>query len=334
MRNVEHLDASHRITLDSLLRTADTLSYATSLPYLALGNFTEHSALVIKDSLFMQGRADSLYYAKAYRFELEAGDTIWCHFEGNFYTTMMAYQQDTLADFVPANFNNFDYGGSLSNFYQRYYLAPLTDGDYYLVTTSWQGMQQGAWNLKLTKNQADLQLEIDTVYVELVASDHALNFAYGTTESDIRTALAKVKLYAVNGTDTITSVVNNSYLWSIDMTTHVATYEASDSDLPANYAFGSGENSVEVVLNIATRLTNPELNSSLVLYPNPARDLCYLQVENIDAEMIYLFDISGRLLIAQRNNGAATQSITISGLAAGIYHIRLGNQVAKLVVKP
>ena len=71
-----------------------------------------------------------------------------------------------------------------------------------------------------------------------------------------------------------------------------------------------------------------------MLYPNPARDICYLDIEGIQTDYIYLFDIAGRLILTQKATGNRTEAINVSGIPAGIYQIKVGSKIVKLVVKP
>jgi hypothetical protein len=81
------------------------------------------------------------------------------------------------------------------------------------------------------------------------------------------------------------------------------------------------------------------LESSIAIYPNPAKDM--LIIENAESRIvnIAIYDISGRtvgadLRVSPQNQGAHTgapQQINISHLPAGVYLVKAGNKTAKFV---
>jgi len=85
---------------------------------------------------------------------------------------------------------------------------------------------------------------------------------------------------------------------------------------------------------IGTGLSDME-RTSLVLYPNPARD--YVTVSGLstseNAENLQVYDLFGRLVLSQKRSGLTTETLDISALADGIYQVRAGSQVVKLIKK-
>ncbi|MDR1543528.1 MAG: T9SS type A sorting domain-containing protein [Prevotellaceae bacterium] len=68
--------------------------------------------------------------------------------------------------------------------------------------------------------------------------------------------------------------------------------------------------------------------SQIYLFPNPATDILYISGVS-ENENVRIFDISGRTVSAQMNNGA----IDVSSLSNGIYMLQAGGQVMKFVKK-
>lgn len=67
------------------------------------------------------------------------------------------------------------------------------------------------------------------------------------------------------------------------------------------------------------------VTESLNVYPNPVNDKLY--IDNIDGELVSIFDNTGRMVKQERYQG----SIDVSRLASGIYAIKAGESVVKFV---
>jgi hypothetical protein len=80
-------------------------------------------------------------------------------------------------------------------------------------------------------------------------------------------------------------------------------------------------------------LNNPdfETDESIVVHPNPARDVIHIEGENV-IRGVELFDIQGRLLESAVLNAARTQ-IDVSGRPRGIYFVRIATDAGKKVEK-
>lgn len=73
------------------------------------------------------------------------------------------------------------------------------------------------------------------------------------------------------------------------------------------------------------------VSSSATLYPNPATEIVFLNVD-YDCEAI-ISDINGRVIMRQQCE-AGVNTITVGGLPKGIYIVRIGNGVpAKLIIQ-
>lgn len=73
---------------------------------------------------------------------------------------------------------------------------------------------------------------------------------------------------------------------------------------------------------------------SFSVYPNPATHKIMVVGKFESAEKMMLTDISGKILLLQSINPAeALQEISLKNFTAGIYLIRIGNEVVKIIVK-
>ena len=74
--------------------------------------------------------------------------------------------------------------------------------------------------------------------------------------------------------------------------------------------------------------TNPEniTDAEIVLYPNPTQDI--LIISGIEAQMLRVFDLQGRLLKVE--NGT---QVGVADLADGTYLLQVGTQVVRFIKK-
>lgn len=61
----------------------------------------------------------------------------------------------------------------------------------------------------------------------------------------------------------------------------------------------------------------------IAVYPNPASQYLQIEHEQIDAEMLLVYDAYGRLLYQATCNGSSLQNIDLSGFSAGLYCLEL-----------
>lgn len=81
--------------------------------------------------------------------------------------------------------------------------------------------------------------------------------------------------------------------------------------------------------------------SSFIVYPNPGKGIFHLKFENFDSQATYKVEccsINGKVVHAETFFGLEDVSMDLSGLAEGIYLLRLseGEQIkglAKLIIK-
>ena len=77
-------------------------------------------------------------------------------------------------------------------------------------------------------------------------------------------------------------------------------------------------------------------NVNAVLYPNPAGDKLYLQINNAppDANWNFkVFDMLGETILTQTVGAVQTQAIDVAALAPGVYILSLYNATQQVMVK-
>jgi hypothetical protein len=88
--------------------------------------------------------------------------------------------------------------------------------------------------------------------------------------------------------------------------------------------------SICITVDICTGITE-SVNTQPLIYPNPANEQLIIQSTDSQPVVIDVFDTRGRILISQRVSG--TTKIDISGFDAGIYLIRVGTSVQRVVIE-
>ena len=71
-------------------------------------------------------------------------------------------------------------------------------------------------------------------------------------------------------------------------------------------------------------------NQSIIIYPNPAKDIITVASSELQNETYTVFSISGQALMRGKLQGETT-TVNVSALASGIYFIKAGNYAEKFV---
>ena len=171
------------------------------------------------------------YDALARNVLLNPGDTLFVEFGGDLDATIQFYDKQTLTLLKTVDDNLFSYP------YEQGFIA--NDGEdpvEYAVVCSFNTVQlaDAAWSMRMTKKQTEL--------ANLLVTPKADRESISIHESDgvaaAQTELGKLTLMAVDGADNIVATLtNNPFLWDIDLTNDVASYEFNNQDLPAGFVF-------------------------------------------------------------------------------------------------
>jgi hypothetical protein len=71
---------------------------------------------------------------------------------------------------------------------------------------------------------------------------------------------------------------------------------------------------------------------TLTIYPNPAKDVINIQCATCNAQRVEIYDISGKIVLVPHSLLlSSNNSIDVSSLKSGIYFIKIGKNVAKIV---
>ena len=102
----------------------------------------------------------------------------------------------------------------------------------------------------------------------------------------------------------------------------------------------NGEAALDATKNAAVEYANDNVISSVEheqiinsVYPNPAQDMIYLELENINSsENIFIFDLDANL-IKTFNVLSPKNGFDVSDLQAGVYFIKIGNKAQKFIIE-
>ena len=75
-------------------------------------------------------------------------------------------------------------------------------------------------------------------------------------------------------------------------------------------------------------------NETIAIYPNPTSDKIFISLPEREAAaggMFFLYDMQGRLLFKQANNGETTQTLSLTNLPNGMYLLKVGETMKKVV---
>jgi hypothetical protein len=88
----------------------------------------------------------------------------------------------------------------------------------------------------------------------------------------------------------------------------------------------------DIGCSIIISSVNDATTGNIEVFPNPVSDLLTIRNinENDNYSTVNLYDMFGRLLIS---NGlvSGTNTLDVSGLSAGVYSIRVNNQIYKII---
>jgi len=139
---------------------------------------------------------------------------------------------------------------------------------------------------------------------------------------------------------TNSSSFGSSYLWDFG-NGNTSTQENPSFTFPFEGLYPTslivsndcGSDTINVIIDVL-KLSTENLNSqSVVLYPNPAKDIITFKLENLEVQniSIRILDLTGRLLIKQLCENKQQQVIDISNLRSGIYWIEFRTQKERLI---
>ncbi len=90
-----------------------------------------------------------------------------------------------------------------------------------------------------------------------------------------------------------------------------------------------------ITLNVGTLSVDDNWVQSLSIYPNPAKDIINIKLNNYQNTSATLYDISGRLMFEKKLNSDIS-SIDVSNLNNGMYLLKINAEnktITKRVIK-
>jgi hypothetical protein len=93
-----------------------------------------------------------------------------------------------------------------------------------------------------------------------------------------------------------------------------------------------GENWTTSYLTDAMGLTTLLQVEDFLIYPNPTNGIIYINYMETTSSDVEIFDISGRLLNRFRLNQSGSTSLDLSEYGAGLYLLKIGTRMEKVVV--
>jgi hypothetical protein len=107
-------------------------------------------------------------------------------------------------------------------------------------------------------------------------------------------------------------------------TTYKVTIEEGLADISGNLA----EKFIAVFSTLLTNNMISEMNHSLNVYPNPAKDKLFIEPGNINGELSYrIYNINGGLMFEKQTKNIQKEELNLLGYKPGIYfiHLQIGN---------
>lgn len=86
---------------------------------------------------------------------------------------------------------------------------------------------------------------------------------------------------------------------------------------------------------VSLDIENYSLLSDMNIYPNPAHNFIIVESKTLKVESLQILDITGKIVLSSllREGITQSQSIDITTLESGIYFVKVGMQVQKIIKK-
>lgn len=151
---------------------------------------------------------------------------------------------------------------------------------------------------------------------------------------DLATNLILDSVAIVLNADTLLSGFNGDFLFGqrelglFDVTASLSGYE----DHAAQISMVEGQTLLDTIFMEPVGFGISELAQNMDLYPNPAKDVLYISVNDFDHTGYTIYSLDGKI-VQTTTNLMSANGIDISQLAAGVYLLELENQAGIKVNK-
>jgi choice-of-anchor B domain-containing protein len=95
----------------------------------------------------------------------------------------------------------------------------------------------------------------------------------------------------------------------------------------------TGTCTFQLAVEVPLGVEENDLNSGLVLFPNPASDVITVSSQNAAISSIQIVDMLGKQLWVEENIEEQSKTLDVSQYANGIYFVIVNNQVSKKIIK-
>jgi hypothetical protein len=173
-------------------------------------------------------------------------------------------------------------------------------------------------------NAVDFEFKYDQTKLEYDTIVFAASYIEGLSFYNQNDSVVRLTSYSFTQPYT-----NDSVLFKIKFTLLSGT-QICAGDLNSVGALLNGDACTAFVTDCLTGISESESFTQVELYPNPVQDQLSIQVQEISE--VNIFDIHGNLVQSARLNGSneATR-ISVAGLAAGSYVVRLAGKKTNAV---
>lgn len=193
-------------------------------------------------------------------------------------------------------------------------------------TTIINNLSAGTYYLQISDQSLTCATSIDTIIINNPAQ--VLVTSAVTSPSSFSNDGA-IDLTVIGGTSPYEFSWNNGETTEDLVNLTAGTYEVTVTD-------SNNCSTIEVfILDLSTGISNLSTNESVVLYPNPAKDVITFEGKNLVGTILTLTTISGRVVLTKKLT-STKETLTISSLSSGVYFYELNNetiqQKGKLIV--
>jgi hypothetical protein len=183
-------------------------------------------------------------------------------------------------------------------------------------TTIINNLGAGIYYLQIADQSLTCATSIDTIVIE---NPTPMLVSSSVTNPSLSLNDGAIDLTVNGGTSPY------QYNWSNGETTEdLVNITAGTYDVIIIDANGCSSNEV-FILDLSTGISNLSTNESVVLYPNPAKDVITFEGKNLVGTTLTLTTINGQVVLTKKLT-STKETLTISSLSPGVYFYELNNE--------
>ena len=243
----------YKLSVEEVIPLTEVTANATlvTAPYTASGKFSDNKKVMPDAGMYFHTPISYLediaaYDALAVTVSVAAGDTLFVEFGGDADAAIHIY--DPALSFNSDNPVIVDYISYNYPYEAGYVVNESSDPIDYIVVCSFNDIliEDAAYSLRIAMSEKD----IAPIKVSPKADKESITIYESDGVAAAQAELGKLILKAVNESgDEVALLVNNPFVWQIDLNANTARYEFNDSDLPLGYLFENPIMWVDVLIN-------------------------------------------------------------------------------------